>query len=153
MYQKAGRRLAIDYGDVRIGVAISDVSGVIASPLETIENGDNFDKAQQRISKICSEEQVSVIYIGLPLQLSGEEGGSALKAREFARGLSTYLPNEIVVRMIDERLTTSSAHKSALETGRKLTKFEIDQYAAVAILEIALRIEKSRGDFAGSALE
>ena len=153
MYQKAGRRLAIDYGDVRIGVAMSDVSGVIASPLETIENGDNFDKAQQRISKICSEEQVSVIYIGLPLHLSGEEGSSALKVRDFARGLTKYLPNEIVVRMIDERLTTSSAHKRALDTGRKLTKFEIDQFAAVAILENALRTEKSRGDFAGSPLE
>ena len=153
MYRKAGRRLAIDYGDVRIGVAMSDLSGVVASPLETIENGESLEESQRRIAEICNEEEVSVIYIGLPLQLSGEEGGSALKAREFARGLSTYLPNEIVVRMIDERLTTSSAHKSALETGRKLTKFEIDQYAAVAILEIALSTEKSRGDFAGSALE
>ena len=88
MYRKVGRRLAIDYGDVRIGVAMSDLSGVVASPLETIENGESLEESQRRIAEICNEEEVSVIYIGLPLHLSGEEGSSALKAREFARGLS-----------------------------------------------------------------
>ena len=55
MYRKAGRRLAIDYGDVRIGVAMSDLSGVVASPLETIQNGESLEEAQRRIAEICSE--------------------------------------------------------------------------------------------------
>lgn len=152
MNRNAGRRLAIDFGEVRIGVAISDPSGIVASPLETIHRSENLGQAHQRLAEIINEQEVSVIYVGLPLQLSGEEGISALKARDFARDLSTYLPQEMVIRMIDERLTTSSAQKSAELIGRKLTRLEIDQYAAVTILEIALNVERSRGEIAGSPL-
>lgn len=147
-----GRRLAIDYGDVRIGVAVSDNSRLVASPLETLSNGDNSNEAQKRISEICKEMEISVIYIGLPLQLSGAEGASALKVRTFANQLATHLPKEVFIRLIDERLTTTSAHKSAREGGRKLSKLQIDQYAAVAILEGALHAESNSGEIAGRSL-
>ncbi|MFM8192198.1 MAG: Holliday junction resolvase RuvX [Actinomycetota bacterium] len=147
-----GRRLAIDYGDVRIGVAVSDNSRLVASPLETLSNGDNSNEAQKRISEICKEMEISVIYIGLPLQLSGAEGASALKVRTFANQLATHLPKEVFIRLIDERLTTTSAHKSAREGGRKLSKLQIDQYAAVAILEGALHAESNNGAIAGRSL-
>ena len=149
----AGRRLAIDYGDVRIGLAMSDKSGIVASPLETITNSQDRKEIFQRISSIITAQEISVVYVGLPLQLSGQEGTSAAKAKFFAQEMSTHVPVGTHIRLIDERLSTSSAEKIARESGQKLSRSEIDQFAAVAILESALNAEKARGDFAGIALE
>jgi len=71
----SGRRLAIDYGDVRIGLAISDTTALVASPLRTIKNsGDNSAAVIQEVASIIQDEAISVVYIGLPIHLSGGEG-------------------------------------------------------------------------------
>ena len=149
----AGRRLAIDYGDARIGLAISDPSGFLASPMATINNVADREEVLKELRSLVLENDVVAIYIGLPLLLSGEEGAAAEKTRIFARELSAQLPEDISIKMIDERLTTVSAEKKARERGHKLAKSEIDQFAAIAILESALQSERNREDSAESASE
>ena len=149
----AGRRLAIDYGDARIGLAISDPSGFLASPMATINNVADREEVLKELRSLVLENDVVAIYIGLPLLLSGEEGAAAEKSRNFARELSTQLPDNITIKMIDERLTTVSAEKNARARGHKLAKSEIDQFAATAILESALQSERNREESSESASE
>lgn len=148
----AGRRLAIDYGEVRFGLAISDIAGILASPLVTISANHDIHAIVNQILKIVSDEDVKVIYIGLPLHLSGAEGESALKARAFAQQLRSSLPSVVAIRMIDERLSTRSALKQAREAGNGVNRENVDQLAAVMILENALHAERSQGDLAGIPL-
>lgn len=140
-----GRRIAVDYGDARVGVAISDVSAILATPFKTLNPENAFDA----LVKFVAEESVAAIYIGLPLNLSGKEGESAEKAKHFAHQLRTQMPKEIVLCMIDERLSTKSAAHKVLQSGGKVEKASIDQLAAVEILETALNIEKTTGKWAG----
>jgi putative Holliday junction resolvase len=149
----AGRRLAIDFGDARIGLAMSDPSGFLASPMATIKNGSDREEILKKLRAIVLENEIVTIYIGLPLLLSGEEGAAAEKTRNFARELSTQLPDNITIKMIDERLTTVSAEKNARARGHKLAKSEIDQFAATAILESALQSERNREESSESASE
>lgn len=147
----SGRRLGLDYGDTRIGVAMSDPSSIVVSPLVTIMNDEANDSVAQ-ISLLAHEHDVAVVYVGLPLHLSGVEGQSAIKARQFAKELRAILHDDIEIRLIDERLSTSSALREAREAGKNLTKDNVDQWAAVAILEAALNTERLGGQLAGDAL-
>ncbi len=143
-----GRRIAIDYGDVRCGVAMSDPSGIIASPLVTLET----EKLCDSITDIINAEEVKLIYFGLPLHLSGQEGVATKKAREMAEKLGSMLADTVTVRLIDERLSTKSAIRQATESGRTLSKNDVDQMAAVVILESALERERLSGNWAGYEL-
>ncbi|HVQ18512.1 MAG TPA: Holliday junction resolvase RuvX, partial [Actinomycetes bacterium] len=96
--------LAVDPGAVRIGVAASDREGRVAVPVETVNRGRG-DAA--RILAIAAEREASLIVVGLPKSLSGDEGGAATDAREFATALSRQ--GTLPVRLVDERLTTVSA--------------------------------------------
>ena len=144
-----GARLAIDYGDKLIGVAKSDDSRLIASPLITLDNGESTDSAVIAIKELVDVSNVEIIYIGLPLHLSGKESDSSDKARSFAALLKSHLPQEIQIRLLDERLTTSSALDELKSAGRKSNKEDIDQLAAVKILEFALEVERISGGAAG----
>ena len=137
-----GRRLAIDVGTKRIGLAISDPSSIIASPLRTVSPEDLIDSLRE----LVVSEEVSVIYVGLPLHLSGQEGISAEIARATASEIAEVLGIE--VRLLDERLTTTSALKNSSGT-KKPSKENVDQIAAVALLEFALQSERNRGELAG----
>ncbi len=137
-----GRRLAIDVGTKRIGLAISDPSSIIASPLRTVSPEDLIDSLRQ----LVISEEVSVIYVGLPLHLSGQEGISAEISRATASEIAEVLGIE--VRLLDERLTTTSALKNSSGT-KKPSKENVDQIAAVALLEFALQSERNRGELAG----
>jgi len=148
----SGRRLAIDYGDVRIGVSISDPTCIVVSPLTTISNSGEIEKVLTRLTEIVEENEIVVVYVGLPLHLSGTEGESAAKVREFAQQLSQTLPTNIAVRLLDERLSTASAEREARDTGKRISRENIDQWAAVSILENALNSEKLSGQLAGIAL-
>ena len=149
----SGRRLAIDYGDVRIGLAISDTTALVASPLQTIKNSvDNVVALNQEIASIVHDEAIRVVYIGLPIHLSGGEGASAEKARHFAQELRSYIGSHIEMRLVDERLSTKSAISHAKSIGKKLTREDVDQMAAVAILEFALQWESSSGRLAGDEI-
>jgi len=137
-----GRRIAFDYGDVRIGVAISDVDGILAVPLVTLINKEETLFLQ--ISELIDEYQPIHIYVGKPLHLSGKESDSTLKASAFAirLGDETSLP----VTLIDERLSTVSAARQLQEAGKnsKQARKMIDEVAAVGILEAALNTEKGK---------
>src|SRR5690606_30440363 len=100
-----GVRLGLDPGDARIGVARSDPSGMLATPVETVRRGEG-DLA--RIAAILAEEEAVEVIVGLPRSLSGAEGPAAVKAREFAGQLARVVA-PVPVRLWDERLTTVTA--------------------------------------------
>jgi putative Holliday junction resolvase len=137
-----GRRIAFDYGDVRIGVATSDADSIICSPLTTLKSSDN--SLLKSIAEIFLEIQPIQIFVGRPALLSGKDGVATDKAVAFAdvlRGIT-----EIEVIMIDERLSTVSAARNLREAGKsaKDSKDSIDMAAAVGILEFAIDLEKRK---------
>ena len=137
-----GRRIAFDYGDVRIGVATSDADSVICSPLTTLKSSDK--SLLKSIAEIFLEIQPIQIFVGRPALLSGKDGAATDKAVAFAdvlRGIT-----EIEVIMIDERLSTVSAARNLREAGKsaKDSKDSIDMAAAVGILEFAIDLEKRK---------
>ena len=137
-----GRRIAFDYGDVRIGVAVSDPDAILASPLKTLVATDK--KLAHELSTIFTEFEPVCIYVGKPTHMDGREGESSVKARDFAELIKSLTP--CPVELIDERLSTVSATKSMRESGvkDKEARKRIDQAAAVAILQFALELEKKR---------
>ena len=149
-----GVRLGVDVGDVRVGLARSDLDGLIATPVETLER----DTAARRVVEEAVELDAHVIMVGLPRSLDGSEGVAATKARVFAAELVTLLvagARQIEVRLIDERLTTVSAHKALHSSGRKGRRHRqvVDQVAAVMILQQALDLERSTGRRGGELVE
>lgn len=137
-----GRRIAFDYGDVRIGVAICDPDGILASPLTTLSSTDK--KLNSQIAEIFAEYEPVAIYVGKPSLMDGSSGTATKKAADFCALLATITQTPIL--SIDERLSTVSAARNMRESGvsAKAAKSRIDQAAAVAILEFALSIEKNR---------
>ena len=145
-----GARLAIDYGERRIGIAKSDNSRLIASPVVTLDNSESTSNVYSAIKDIVTESNAMLVYIGLPLHLSGKESPSSEKARVFAGMLKEHLPQEVQIRLLDERLTTSSAVGELKNAGLKSSRESIDQLAAVKILEFALEVERLSGKAAGN---
>jgi putative Holliday junction resolvase len=137
-----GRRIAFDYGDVRIGVAVSDPDSILSSPLTTLKATDK--NLLKQITEILSEIEPVTIYVGRPALLSGHDGSATEKASEFVEQLRrlTHVP----VEMIDERMSTISAARNLRDAGRnaKDSKDSIDMASAVAILDFALEIEKRK---------
>jgi putative Holliday junction resolvase len=140
---RRGRRLAFDYGDVRIGVAVSDPDSILATPVETLltRREDLWD----RIFDLLAEYEPVIVYVGRPVHLSGKESESTSKAELFAEEFRERY--DVAVMMIDERLSTVSAQRSMREAGltTRESKSAIDQAAAVAILEMAMDVERSKG--------
>ena len=137
-----GRRIAFDYGDVRIGVAISDPDSILASPLTTLSSGD--PKLFAQISELIAEHEPVALYVGEPLNLSGQSSTSAQKASAFGGELRSLF--NLPVTMIDERLSTVSATNAMRQSGinAKDARGKIDMAAAVAILEQGLAMEKAK---------
>ncbi len=130
---KRGRRLAFDYGDVRIGVAISDPDAILASPLVVLKSSDR--ELLKKISDLIAEYEPVRIFVGLPVNMSGSESESSEKARRFAKEVEKIAKIPIV--LVDERLSTVNAQSKAKVSGKSLreTKELIDALAAVEILE------------------
>jgi len=139
---KRGRRIAFDYGDVRIGVAVSDPDSILSSPLITLKTTDK--RLVKQISQILSDIEPVAIYVGRPALLSGLDGSATEKASEFVALLATL--TQVPIELIDERMSTISAARSLRDAGRnaKESKDAIDMAAAVAILDFALDIEKRK---------
>jgi putative Holliday junction resolvase len=137
-----GRRIAFDYGDVRIGVAISDPDSILASPLTTLSNED--PKLFAQIAELIVEHEPVGIYVGDPINLSGQSSKSAEKALAFAEKLRSDF--KLPVALVDERLSTVSATNAMRQSGvnAKDARSKIDMAAAVAILEQALAIERAK---------
>ena len=136
---RLGRRLAFDYGDVRIGVAVCDMGGILSSPLEPLNS--KHPALLDHVGDLVKEYEPVRIYVGQPLNLSGEPSASSAKASAFAEQLRSSFDCEVV--MIDERLTTVSASALLTQAGvnTKDQKKLIDSVAAVAILESGLARE------------
>ena len=139
---RLGRRLGVDVGDVRIGVAQSDPEGLIATPIATLKVDQD---SMGELLRLVKETQAIEIVLGLPISLSGIEGDAALKARQFAARIRKEIPTPI--RLVDERLSTVVATHAMRESGvnSKKGRANIDQVAAVVILQSALDAERSSG--------
>jgi putative Holliday junction resolvase len=130
-----GRRLGIDVGAVRVGVALSDPDGVLATPVATVARDVARGTDLATIAELVAEHDVVEIVVGLPRTLAGREGPAAEAARAFATALGARVTVPLVFS--DERLTTVVATRQMRESGRKgrRQRAVVDQVAAVAILQ------------------
>jgi putative Holliday junction resolvase len=146
-----GRRLALDVGKVRIGVALSDFHNILASPQPHIERKSD-EIAIDAILRLVTDEDVQHIYVGLPTNLRNESTQSTRDAVVFANLIA--LRTQVAITLVDERLTTTQA-SSALRSAGKSAKTQrayIDSAAAAVILESALEFERNTGTIAGRQL-
>ncbi|MEZ0068701.1 putative Holliday junction resolvase [Streptacidiphilus sp. MAP12-20] len=148
---RRGRRIAVDVGDARIGVASCDPDGLLATPVETVPAGG---KSQARLAAIVAEYEPIEVVVGLPRSMSGREGPAAAKVREYAGRLAARIA-PVPVRLVDERMTTVSAAAGMRAAGvkSKQGRSRIDQAAAVVILQSALETEKTSGRPPGETVE
>jgi putative holliday junction resolvase len=133
-----GRRLGVDVGTVRIGVATSDPDGILATPVETVarDRRKGSDKHVRRLAQLVNELEAVEVVVGLPRTLADRSGSSARDAVELAEQLARRIA-PTPVRLSDERLTTVSAQRSLRDAGirAKGQRAMIDQAAAVGILQ------------------
>jgi putative holliday junction resolvase len=145
-----GVRLAVDVGSVRVGLAGSDPDGLIATPIATLardnRTGEQIPTDLSQIVAEVHERNAAIVYVGLPRHLSGAEGSASGAARAYAGALAQALA-PIPVRMVDERMSTVTAHQALHASGRSGRRHRsvVDQAAAVVILQAALDGERSRG--------
>jgi putative Holliday junction resolvase len=146
-----GRVVGIDFGAVRIGIALSDPSRSIASPLETYTRRDPELDAQ-RFRRLVQEEGVALFVVGLPVYLDGNESPKSLEARQFGRWLSEVTGVEVV--FFDERFTSTQAENLLLEAKmtQKRRKKRIDKLAAQIILSAYLE-SQDKGEKAPGPLD
>jgi putative Holliday junction resolvase len=148
---RRGRRIAVDVGDARIGVASCDPDGLLATPVETVAAGK---KSVGRLTDIVAEYEAIEVVVGLPRSLSGREGPAAAKVRDYAAQLAARV-YPVPVRLVDERMTTVTATAGMRAAGvkSKQGRSRIDQAAAVVILQSALETEKTSGRPPGETVQ
>lgn len=146
-----GRRLGVDPGDARIGVAVCDPSGLIATPVETVTAGP---ASRARLVALAHEHEVMEVVVGFPRSLSGDLGPAARKVRAYAEKLAVEVA-PVPVRLVDERMSTVTAENLLRGQGRKGARRRavIDQAAAVVILQSALDAERTGGSAPGQVVE
>lgn len=144
---RPGVRLCVDVGSVRIGVARSDASGTLAVPLEAVRAGD---ASVVQVAALVEEWSAVEVIVGYPLTMRGEEGSSAVAAREWADRLAELIP--IPVRLVDERLSTVQAQRALHAGGRstRQSRSVIDSASAVMVLQAELDRPES-AEFTGGA--
>jgi putative Holliday junction resolvase len=139
-----GRVMGVDVGSVRVGLALSDPTGTLASPLETLKrakDGSDLD----RLVALVMEHEVTEVVVGEPVHLSGASGASAQDAGEYAQALADRIA-DVPVHLIDERLSTVTAASHLREGGvdSRKQRSVIDQAAAVVILQQFLDGRRAR---------
>lgn len=132
----AGRRLAVDVGSVRVGVALSDPAPILATPLATLSRDADNDSDLDELARTVAENEVVEVIVGLPRTLADRHGAAATVAAEYAHRLAGRVA-PVPVRLADERLTTVSASRMLSQRGVKGRKQRavVDQAAAVEILQ------------------
>jgi putative Holliday junction resolvase len=134
LLRNSGRVLAIDYGTRRIGLALSDELGIIASGAGTLSNSTD---AMKSIVELIVERDVKCVVVGLPLTLRGEEGASAEMVRKFVIQLRELVSTPVV--LVDERFTSSMAEQTIRDLGvgrkKRQDKGKVDEIAAVILLQ------------------
>lgn len=150
---RVGVRLALDWGQARVGVAACDAHGVLAYPVETIAHASDTEAVLARLRTLIAEYDPFEIVLGLPRHLKGVEGAAAALVREKAHAVASLFP-QIGVRLVDERFTTVVAARQLHEAGRSSRKQRsvVDQAAAVGILECAIETERLTGSPPGEAV-
>ena len=143
---RLGRRIGVDFGVARIGVAVSSVDGIICSPLATLQNNE---EALSSLLELISEQEPIEIYVGLPLNLQGEHTQSTVLAIEFAKQL--FQSGVSNLRLVDERMSTRAAQSQLHASGKnsRQSKGVIDAAAATLIVESALSYERATGQIPG----
>ena len=144
---RSGVRIGVDVGSVRVGVAASDPSGLLATPVRTLARDTSATAADlAELERLVAEVEALEVVVGLPRTLAGLEGPAAVEARQYARRLAVLVA-PVAVRLVDERLTTVDAHRSLRESGvdGRRQRAVVDQAAAVLILQAALDAERSSG--------
>jgi putative holliday junction resolvase len=146
---RPGRRMAIDVGKARIGVAVCDREAILSSPLEPVSRSSSLLDTAALLKELVQENEIFEVYVGDPLSLAGSETQSTADARAVATELAKLL--SVSVRLVDERLTTVSAASKLRAAGfnAKSSKSMIDSASAVEILESALAFERSSGSIPG----
>lgn len=147
--------MAIDFGQVRVGLAKCDKDMLLASPVATLQNGEHLFVD---LITIIRQVEPSVIYVGNPINLQGQPTASTHLAVEFAYQLMNMCEAEQIqlqIRLVDERLTTVSAQSAVHKAGRtsKQARDFIDQAAAMELLEFALNIERAQKAYAGELVQ
>ena len=131
-----GRRLGVDVGSVRVGVAISDPAPILATPLVTLSRDERSGSDLDRLAELVVEHEVVEVVVGLPRTLAARHGKAAAIATSYARQLARRV-RPVPVRLADERLTTVSATRMLSDRGVRGRKQRavVDQAAAVEILQ------------------
>lgn len=139
-----GVRLGVDVGSVRVGVAISDPDGILATPLVTLPR-DTGGADLLSLTALVDEHGAVEVIVGLPVGMSGRDGAAAGFARAYAEQLALRVA-PVPVRLVDERLTTVSAERVLRDRGvsGKARRKVVDQAAAVVILQTALDTDRAR---------
>ena len=131
-----GKILGVDFGDKRTGLAVSDVSGYLASGIGYVSPG-GIEKTADEVARIALEKEVAAVVVGLPVNMDGSEGGRAARYRKFARLLDEALEGSIPICLFDERMTTMTAARFLNETNTRGAKRKevIDALSAQIILQ------------------
>lgn len=139
------RKLGIDYGDTRVGIAITDALGITAQGLETVNCNGNDKILLKRLDEIMENYKVDTIVVGMPLNMKGKQSARAEVTNRFIHKLKCKY-NKIKIETIDERLTTVQAHKTMNDLNINKTKKRgiVDTIAAVYILETYMNNSKNR---------
>lgn len=131
------RKLGIDYGDSRVGIAISDALGITAQGLETIHHNGNDKIVLKRLEEILNQYEIDTFVIGMPYNLNGMSSERVEVTKKFINKLKCKF-NKVKIEEIDERLTTVAAHKTMnlLDIDKKKKRNIVDTISAVYILEM-----------------
>ncbi len=148
---RRGARLGVDVGSVRVGLARSDPDGILATPLVTVTVVPGSDSHYAEVAAKVTELDITEVVVGLPRSLSGREGSAASTVRAYAVEIARRVA-PVPVRLVDERLSTVTAHQRLREAGMQGRKRRpvVDQVAAVVILQAALDGERRSGRPPGS---
>ena len=151
---RPGRRLGVDVGTVRVGVALSDPESILATPLTTLERDRRKGFDIKLAANLVHEHEVVEVVVGLPLAMSGSHTDSTRAAIAWAQGLQRRLAVKgwsVPVRMLDERWSSTESHRALLQAGvsRREHRDKVDRQAAVTILEAALSMIHRSGGLAG----
>lgn len=153
-----GRRMGVDVGLVRVGVALCDPDGILATPLTTLRRDPRKGFDVKLLAGLVQEHDVVAVYVGLPRSLDGGENASTAMARDYAQALVRRLRvkgRDVPVRLVDERLSTVDAHRALLEAGvaRRDHMDKVDQVAAATILQSAVDRARATGSEPGAPVD
>ena len=154
-----GVRMGVDVGNARVGVAISDPEGILATPVKTLKRNVNTHSDRRVLRRLIEIHEVTEVFIGHPRTMSGGSSSSTAMAEEYAQALVDELAEEgregIRIWLVDERLTTVAAQRRLHEVGLSSRSFKtvVDQVAAVNILQQCLDALTSDRQVAGYPVE